>query len=108
MTEITEMIEGLIRNYEVAKGANVLMSEIKVIGKCPHCGAEIKKSDCEKVMVMTWDEQASEVSSQAKIVPIRISYESGGKRLTKAPDSHDLEVIEKIAKMNCQTKESVI
>lgn len=67
---------------------------------CPHCGAEIKKSDCEKVMVMTWDEQASEVSSQAKIVPIRISYASGGKRLTKTPDSHDLEVIEKIEKMN--------
>ena len=41
MTEITEMIEGLIRNYEVVKGANVLMSENKVIGKCPHCGAEV-------------------------------------------------------------------
>jgi len=67
---------------------------------CPYCGAEIKKSDCEKVMVMTWDEQASEVSSQAKIVPIRISYEAGGKRFTKAPDSHDLEVIEKIEKLN--------
>ena len=49
---------------------------------------------------MTWDEQASEVSSQAKIVPIRISYEAGGKRFTKAPDSHDLEVIEKIEKLN--------
>ena len=41
MTEITEMIEGLIRNYEVVKGANVLMSENKVIGKCQHCGAEV-------------------------------------------------------------------
>lgn len=67
---------------------------------CPHCRAEIKKADCEKVMVMTWDEQASEVSSQAKIVPIRISYEVGGKRYTKTPDSKDLETIEKIEKMN--------
>ena len=41
MTEITEMIEGLIRNYDVVKGANVLMAKNKVIGKCPHCGAEV-------------------------------------------------------------------
>ena len=41
MTEIAEMIEGLIRNYEVVKGSNVLMSENKVIGRCPHCGAEV-------------------------------------------------------------------
>lgn len=67
---------------------------------CPHCGVEIKKGECEKVMVMTWDEQASEISNQTKSVPIRISYEAGGKRYTKAPDEHDLAIIEKIDKMS--------
>lgn len=41
MKEITDMMDGLIKNYEVVKGAKTLMAENKVIGKCPHCGAEV-------------------------------------------------------------------
>ncbi len=41
MTEITDMVTDLVNTYEVTKGANTLMSEQKVIGTCPHCGAEV-------------------------------------------------------------------
>lgn len=41
MKEICEMISSLVGNYEAVKGAEVLMSDGKVIGKCPRCGAEV-------------------------------------------------------------------
>ena len=43
--EFMEGIEGMIANlvttYEKAKGADALMSRNRVIGTCPHCGAEV-------------------------------------------------------------------
>lgn len=41
MAEITDMVTDLVNTYEVTKGANTLMTEQKVIGACPHCGAEV-------------------------------------------------------------------
>ncbi len=41
MQEITSMITELVNNYEIAKGAKVLMPGTSVIGTCPHCGAEV-------------------------------------------------------------------
>lgn len=41
MDGISGMIAGLVTTYEKAKGADVLMSRNKVIGTCPHCGAEV-------------------------------------------------------------------
>lgn len=41
MQEITGMITELVNNYEIVKGAQVLMPETAVIGTCPHCGAEV-------------------------------------------------------------------
>ncbi len=41
MREIEEMISSLISTYEVVKGADVLMAGKKVMGTCPHCGAEV-------------------------------------------------------------------
>lgn len=41
MEEITGMVTELVQNYEVVKGAQVLMPERNVIGNCPHCGAEV-------------------------------------------------------------------
>ena len=67
---------------------------------CPYCHAELQKAGCEKSMVSVWDEQAGEVSSQAKSVPIRIAYSIGGKRYTKTPDADDLATIDKINSMN--------
>ena len=41
MNEIEEMISALVKTYEVVKGASVLMTEKRVVGACPHCGAEV-------------------------------------------------------------------
>ena len=41
MDGISGMIAGLVTTYEKAKGADALMSRNKVIGTCPHCGAEV-------------------------------------------------------------------
>ncbi len=41
MDGIKGMIAGLVANYEKVKGAETLMSRNKVIGTCPHCGAEV-------------------------------------------------------------------
>ncbi len=41
MAGISGMIAGLVATYEKAKGADALMSRNKVIGACPHCGAEV-------------------------------------------------------------------
>lgn len=41
MKEIGEMISTLVKTYEAVKGADVLMEKKKVIGTCPHCGAEV-------------------------------------------------------------------
>ena len=41
MHEITEMISGLVQNYEAVKGAENLMSDHKRIGACPHCQADV-------------------------------------------------------------------
>lgn len=41
MEEITGMVTELVNNYEIVKGAKMLMSGTTVIGTCPHCGAEV-------------------------------------------------------------------
>ncbi len=41
MQEIDEMITSLIKTYERVKGADTLMPDSKVMGKCPHCGCEV-------------------------------------------------------------------
>ncbi|MBR5182770.1 MAG: type IA DNA topoisomerase [Clostridiales bacterium] len=41
MDGISGMIAGLVANYEKVKGAETLMSINRVIGICPHCGAEV-------------------------------------------------------------------
>ena len=41
MSGIEGMIVNLVTTYEKVKGADALMSRNKVIGTCPHCGAEV-------------------------------------------------------------------
>lgn len=42
MDEITHMISGLVKNYELVKGAEILLpTKGAVIGNCPVCGSEI-------------------------------------------------------------------
>ncbi len=67
--------------------------------RCPHCGALVKRENCEKAMIPFYDIQNDEVSMQSKCVPIRISYEVDGRRFSKKPDEKDLAIIDKINDM---------
>ena len=76
MSEITDMIGSLVKTYEVAKDANVLLPSRTVIGICPHCGKEVvekkkgwfcENRDCRFAL---WKENAF--------------FDTIGKKLTKA------------------------
>lgn len=68
--------------------------------KCPHCGAEVKKNDCQRVMQSYQDKGVGKIAQRTKQYPVMISYSVGKKRFTKRPDSHDLEIVEKIESMD--------
>ena len=75
MEEIMEMIGSLVKTYEAAKDAEVLLPARSVIGRCPHCGWEVIERRngwfCEnrECRFALWRENAF--------------FESIGKKLTK-------------------------
>ena len=75
MDEITGMIGSLVKTYEVAKDADVLLPSRMVIGRCPHCGREVVERrkgwfcDSRDCHFALWKENAF--------------FDSIGKKLTK-------------------------
>lgn len=63
---------------------------------CSNCGASLKKQDCSRAKIKSFDEALGETIEQAKLVPVQINYTYAGKRYTKEPDKYDLELLEKI------------
>ena len=63
---------------------------------CPSCGAEIKKSKCERAKEIYYSEKYGTTASFAKQVPVLINYVYAGKKYEKKPDQDDLSLIEKI------------
>ena len=61
---------------------------------CPHCGAQFKKSDCERSQTNEFDVHLGKTVQFAKQVPVLINYTYCGKTYNKVPDAHDLEVIQ--------------
>ena len=46
MREIAGMVTDLVKNYETVKGVEIRMpGNSKVIGSCPHCGADVAERD---------------------------------------------------------------
>ena len=78
----------------------------KVLDKfpCPHCNAEMKKTDCKRATHTFFDKAIDKEITQAKQVPVMInySYTKNGKkkRAEKTPDAFDLALIDKIEKMD--------
>jgi hypothetical protein len=71
---------------------------LKVLSEfhCPHCSSKIRKADCPKKMLSSFDPIAGEMVSQINQVPVKIEYYVGTRKYTKKPDSFDLERIDKI------------
>lgn len=63
---------------------------------CPGCGAEVKKSKCERAKEIYYSEKLGTTASFAKQVPVLINYVYAGKKYEKKPDKDDLALIEKI------------
>lgn len=63
---------------------------------CPSCGAEVKKSKCERAKEIYYSEKLGTTASFAKQVPVLINYVYAGKKYEKKPDKDDLALIEKI------------
>ncbi|MDM8557038.1 DNA methyltransferase [Desulfococcaceae bacterium HSG7] len=64
--------------------------------QCPHCSADIKKTDCKRATITFFDEAIRQEITQAKQVPVLIKYIWNKKRYEKKPDKADIELIQKI------------
>lgn len=62
---------------------------------CPHCGTQLKKTDCER-MYESRPDPINGITRVAKQVPVMINYSCHGKKYEKRPDSADMARLEKI------------
>lgn len=67
--------------------------------KCQNCGAELKKTDCDRAKETVEDPQIESLVVYTKQVPVIINYTYMGKRYEKIPDEDDLSLISKINKL---------
>lgn len=67
---------------------------------CPHCAALLKKKDCERAFTTYYDSAIQDTAKMVKQTPVLINYQYGRKRYNKVPDAQDIEIIEKIEKMD--------
>jgi len=63
---------------------------------CKVCDANIKKGDCERLLVDVFDPYLNTTIKQVSTKPVEIVYVVGKTRHKKKPDQADLDLIEKI------------
>jgi DNA modification methylase len=63
---------------------------------CPQCGCELTKQRLDRLYVTTLDRELNKPIQTPKRKPSLISYSLGGRRLEKAPDAFDLEILKRI------------
>jgi len=66
---------------------------------CPHCASSLRKTDCANAMTTFFDHFSSTSKTVTKQVPVLINYSIGTKKYVKTPDSHDLDIIERISSL---------
>ncbi|MGE0430512.1 MAG: DNA methyltransferase, partial [Hydrogenophaga sp.] len=66
---------------------------------CPHCSAELTKQRMERLFVATVDKATGKTIQTPKRQPALITYVVGAKRYEKVPDSADMELLNRIAKL---------
>jgi DNA modification methylase len=64
--------------------------------QCPKCTAGLSKRNVEHSWSTSFDTLIGKTVTQAKQVPVRISYTVGGKRVDKVPDAEDIGLIQTI------------
>lgn len=63
---------------------------------CPKCNSEITKKGLDKMWSTVYDYELKQNVKIQKTVPVLINYSLGKRGYNKKPDSHDLELIDKI------------
>jgi predicted RNA-binding Zn-ribbon protein involved in translation (DUF1610 family) len=71
--------------------------EVKNPFFCSKCGAELKKSNCERAQEPIIDSDTGDIITQARQVPVMINYVYNGKKFEKRVDEDDIEVLRRIA-----------
>ncbi len=81
--------------------ADKKVGKIRKIFPCPHCKAELTKRKMERSWTTKYDSALNDSIKRAKQVPILINYSIVGdkKRFEKQIDAFDLELIDKIEKI---------
>lgn len=79
--------------YNVA--VNESTNEIATEYLCPHCSAQITKTNSLKAMESFYDSVLNEVHQMQKKVPVLINYSVGKKTYNKKLGEFDLEIIKK-------------
>lgn len=74
--------------------------KIKDDFKCPKCGMSVNKRNLHRAKEYVYDGLLESMTEIAKQVPVKINYVYGGKRYDKTPDNEDIELIDKIARMD--------
>jgi len=64
--------------------------------KCPHCGANIHRSTCQKKREIYYDSHLRESRERTLSVPYLIVYYYDGHKFRKSPDKEDIALIEEI------------
>ena len=66
---------------------------------CPHCSAELRKDNLERIFESQLDSASGAAWKRVKFRPSLICYEVNGKRYEKHPDETDLRLLDRIAQM---------
>lgn len=72
---------------------------VRAVFPCPHCGIELTKDTLERSFETLSDPATGRPWRRVRFKPVIINYEAAGSRYEKAPDEHDLMLLERIAQM---------
>ena len=68
--------------------------------KCPNCGADIDKNNCQRAVQYSYDESLNTTTQTTKHIPVKIFYSHNKKRYSKTPDQSDLDLISRIENLH--------
>lgn len=74
--------------------------EVADVFPCPHCGAQGTKEQMDLRFESFVDPVYKTVEKRPKRIPVLIQYRIDGHKFQKKPDSQDLEVVERVAKLS--------
>lgn len=73
--------------------------QVRDIFPCPHCGAELKKDNLERVFESTVDPAGAGTWKRVKFRPCLIFYTANGQKYEKQPGKADLALLDRIAQL---------